>query len=167
VIVRAAGLRVAGYSDPFERFKRDNFKGTQNPRPTPAQQKAFEDWLLPIVPKIDAVMVHEPALAETAVRFLRAHPPNHPIVFFEGHTHVESVQTFKNVAVLNGGSIGAGGPANANEHTPLALAVLTFQRGPFRPIAVDTVSIDPGTGSAKAQRQRLDESVSFTSSRPG
>jgi predicted phosphodiesterase len=167
VVVRAAGLRVVGYSDPFERFKRDDFKGPTNPHPSPAQQKAFEDWLLPLVPKIDAVMVHEPGLAEAAVRFLREHPPNHPIVFFEGHTHVESVSTSKNVAVLNGGSIGAGGPANANESTPLSLAVLTFGRGPFRPIAVDTVSINPGTGSAKAQRRRLDQSVSFASSRPG
>ena len=31
VIVRAAGLRVAGYSDPFERFKRDNFQSPPLP----------------------------------------------------------------------------------------------------------------------------------------
>jgi predicted phosphodiesterase len=166
-IVRAAGVRVAGYSDPFERLKRNNFRGTVNPHPSRAQQQAFERWLLPLVPKIDAVMVHEPELAQTAVQFLREHPPNHPIVFLEGHTHVAAVDSFKNVTVLNDGSIGAGGPANATENTPLALAVLTFQRGPFRPVAVDTVTVDPGTGSAKAQRERLDQNTSFGSSRPG
>jgi len=125
------------------------------------------DWLLPLVPKLDAVMVHEPALAETAVEYLREHRPDHPIVFFEGHTHVESVETSRNVIVLNGGSIGAGGPANADEHTPLGLAVLTYQRGRrFIPMAADTVAIDPGTGSAKAQRRRLDQAVSLPGERP-
>jgi predicted phosphodiesterase len=166
VIVRAAGVRVAGYSDPFERLKRNNFL-SPNPQPTAAQKQAFEQWLLPLVPKLDAVMVHEPALAKPTVEYLRAHPPDHPIVFLEGHTHALSVETSKNVAVLNDGSIGAGGPANATEHVPIALAVLTFQLGPFRPIAVDTVLVDPGTGAAKAQRQRLDQTISFASPRPG
>jgi predicted phosphodiesterase len=168
VVVKAAGLRVAGYSDPFERQKRDDFKGTPNRRPTPAQQRAFMNWLLPLVPKLDAVMVHEPGLAEMAVDYLREHHPDHPVVFLEGHTHVTSVQTGRNVIVLNGGSIGAGGPANARGRTPLALAVLTYQLEPrFIPEAADSVAIDPGTGSAKAQRRRLDDSVSIPSPRGG
>ena len=167
VVVRAAGLRVAGYSDPFERLKRHDFQSPQNPRPTKEQQRAFMDWLIPLVPKVDAVMVHEPALAETAVDYLRKHPPDHAIVFFEGHTHVQSVVTATNLVILNGGSIGAGGPANANEHTPLGLAVLTYQRGRrFIPMAADTVAIDPGTGSAKAQRRRLDQAVALPGERP-
>ena len=125
-------------------------------------------WLLPLVPRIDAVMVHEPELAQMAVDYLRDHKPDHPIVFLEGHTHMLSVQREPNVIVLNDGSIGAGGPANANEHTPLALAVLTYEARPrFKPFAADTVQIDPGTGSAKAQRQRLDSSVSYPSPRGG
>src|SRR3954470_16809728 len=168
VIVRAAGLRVAGYSDPFERLKRDDFKGTANPTPSPAQQRAFLDWLLPLVPKLDAVMVHEPALAEMAVDYLNEHHPDHPVLFLEGHTHVTAVQASRNVIVLNGGSIGAGGPANSTERTPLALEVLTYQLEPrFIPEAVDSVAIDPGTGSAKAQRRRLDDSVSFPTPRAG
>jgi predicted phosphodiesterase len=167
VVVKEAGMRVAGYSDPFERLKKNDFHGPPNPKPTPEQQKAFMDWLLPLVPRIDAVMVHEPALAETAVAYLHEHPPDHPVVFLEGHTHVTAVDTAKNVIVLNGGSIGAGGPANAKEHTPLSLAELTYELKPrFAPMAADTVSIDPGTGSSKAQRRRLDDSVSF-GERPG
>jgi predicted phosphodiesterase len=162
MIVRAAGLRVAGYSDPFMRFKRNNFQSPPLPLPSRAQQKEFMDWLLPLVPRLDAVMVHEPVLAAMAVAYLRAHPPDHPLVFFEGHTHVAALQRSKNVIVINDGSIGAGGPANAAEHTPLALAVLTYALKPhFAPLAEDSVQIDPGTGAAKAQRQRLDSSVSF------
>ncbi|MFL5885922.1 MAG: metallophosphoesterase family protein [Thermoleophilaceae bacterium] len=162
VIVRAAGLRVAGYSDPFERLKRNNFQSPPLPHPSDEQKKAFMDWLIPLVPKLDAVMVHEPELAQMAVDYLKEHPPDHPLVFFEGHTHVLSLEASKNVIVVNDGSIGAGGPANATEHTPLALAVLTYQLKPrFSPMAEDSVQIDPGTGAAKAQRQRLDNSVSF------
>ena len=168
VIVKAAGLRVAGYSDPFERLKRNDFQSPPLPHPSEAQKKAFMDWLLPLVPRIDAVMVHEPELAQMAVDYLRDHKPDHPIVFLEGHTHMLSVQREPNVIVLNDGSIGAGGPANANEHTPLALAVLTYEVRPrFKPFAADTVQIDPGTGSAKAQRERLDSSVSYPSPRGG
>jgi hypothetical protein len=167
VVVKAAGLRVAGYSDPFERLKRNTFQGPPHPHPSKEQQRAFMDFLLPLVQKVDVVMVHEPALAETAVDYLREHPPDHPIVFLEGHTHVQSMVTDKNLVILNGGSIGAGGPANAKEHTPLGLAVLTYQRGRrFIPVAADTVAIDPGTGSAKAQRRRLDQAVSLPGERP-
>jgi hypothetical protein len=168
VIVKAAGLRVAGYSDPFERLKRNDYQSPPLPHPSDAQKKAFMDWLLPLVPRIDAVMVHEPELAQMAVDYLREHKPDHPVVFFEGHTHVLNVQKSPNVIVINDGSIGAGGPANATEHTPLALAVLTYEAKPsFKPFAADTVQIDPGTGSAKAQRERLDSEVSYPSPRGG
>ncbi|MFL5909707.1 MAG: metallophosphoesterase family protein [Gaiellaceae bacterium] len=168
MVVRAAGLRVAGYSDPFQRQKRNDFQSPPLPQPSDAQKKAFMDWLLPLVPKIDAVMVHEPVLASMAMDYLRQHRPDHPITFFEGHTHLLSVEKSPNVIVINDGSIGAGGPANAVEHTPLARAVLTYEAKPrFKPFAVDTVQIDPGTGSAKAQRERLDSSVSYPSPRGG
>src|SRR3954454_9073594 len=168
VTVKAGGLRVAGYSDPFERLKRNDYQSPPLPHPSDAQKKAFMDWLLPLVPKLAAFMFHEPEFAETAVDYLREHKPDHPVVFFEGHTHVLSVQRAPNVIVLNGGSIGAGGPANANEKTPLALAMLTYEGTPrSRPFAADPVQIDPGPGSAKAQRQRLDSSVSYPSPRGG
>jgi hypothetical protein len=59
--------------------------------------------------------------------------------------------------VVNGGSVGAGGTGNLAEKTPIGLARLTYTADPaFQPLAADLVTIDPGTGSATARRERLD-----------
>jgi predicted phosphodiesterase len=158
VIQRIDGLRVAGYSDPFQRLARRGFEA-ENPKPTPEQQDAFWQWLEPIASRVDIVMVHEPGLAERAIAELRLRPRKREIVFLVGHTHVASLGNRGGVVELNGGSIGAGGTGNLNEHTDYGLARLTYVIKPhFTPLAADLVSIDPDTGSATAERRRLDES---------
>ena len=71
-VVRAGGIRVAGYSDPFERRRADGYRAPREPDVTEAQQRAFWDWLRPLVGRIDVVMVHAPALAALALEELRA-----------------------------------------------------------------------------------------------
>jgi predicted phosphodiesterase len=157
LVVRVDGLRVAGYSDPFERRRADRYRGTRNPEPTDAQKRAFADWAMPLVGRVDAIVVHEPALAELALDELRDHPPRRPIAFLVGHTHHAELETAENLVVLNGGTLGGGGTGNLDEHQPLGLAVLTYDAGgDFRPLAADLVELDPGDGSAKAERRRLD-----------
>jgi predicted phosphodiesterase len=157
VINTLAGLRVAGYSDPFERRAGEDFKDRYHPMPTPAQQDAFTAWLQPLLGKVDVVMVHEPALIEPALATLRDHPPDRPLVFVVGHTHKASIERFAGVAVINGGSVGAGGTGNLTEPTKMGLARLIFTDKPsFQPLAADLVEIDPGSGSATARRERLD-----------
>src|SRR4051794_9864444 len=70
MIVKVAGLRVAGYSDPFMRFRARHYQASGNPDPSPRQQDEFWHWLRPLVGKIDIVMVHEPALAKHAIDVL-------------------------------------------------------------------------------------------------
>ena len=157
VVVRVGGLRVAGYDDPFERLRRDDYRGRLDPHPTLVEQQAFTAWLAPLVGKVDVVMVHEPQLARLAIEELRAHPPARPLVVLVGHTHVQSLATARNLAVLNAGTAGAGGASNLDERRPIGVAVLTYRvRQRFAPVAADLVEIDPGTGSARAQRTRLD-----------
>ena len=87
-------------------------------------------------------------------------PPAHPIVFVVGHTHKAELRTQPGVTVVNGGSIGGGGTGNlADVATDIGIARLVYGTAPFRPLAADLVSIDPGDGSATARRQRLDEPV--------
>ena len=156
-IVKVAGLRVAGYSDPFMRFRARHYKASGNPAPTARQQAAFWNWLRPLVGKIDIVMVHEPALAKRAIEELRRDTPSDPLMFLVGHTHKTSLDRYPNVTVVNGGTIGAGGPTNFTDASDLSLARVLYSVKPsFNPLAVDLVSIDPGTGSATAQRTRLD-----------
>jgi predicted phosphodiesterase len=156
-VVRIAGLRVAGYDDPFERLRAQGFKDRYDSQPSPAMQQAFTNWLRPLLPRIDVVMVHEPALIAQALSELRQFPPSHPIVFLVGHTHIASLDRQPSVTILNGGSVGAGGTGNLAEHTNMGLARLIYAVKPsFDPLAADLVSVDPGTGSSSARRERLD-----------
>jgi predicted phosphodiesterase len=157
VVVRVGGLRVAGYGDPFERRKADDYQAVDNPRPTPEEQEAFADWVLELAGKVDVIMVHQPALASLAVERLREQPPARPLLMLMGHTHGQALARSKNLVVLNPGTVGAGGTGNLSEHRPIGLAILTYERrSPFQPVAADLVEIDAGTGSATARRMRLD-----------
>src|SRR4051812_4566553 len=155
------GLRVAGYDDPFERLTAEDFKDRYDNTPDPAQQDAFTHWLQPLIGKVDVVMVHEPALIAPALAVLKDKPPSRPLVFMVGHTHKADLQQQPGVTVINGGSVGAGGPSNLTEHTNIGIARFTSTLKPsFQPPAPDLVTIDPGTGSSSARRTRLDPDTS-------
>jgi len=158
VVARVGGLRVAGYSDPFERRAADGFDDRFDERPDRAGQEAFAAWLAPLVGRVDVVLVHEPALIEVARARLAARPPASPLLFAVGHTHEPGLERAEEVMVLNGGSVGAGGTGNLAEGRGalgIARLLYEYERG-FRPLAADLVRVDPGTGSATARRERLD-----------
>jgi predicted phosphodiesterase len=156
-IVTVDGMKVAGYDDPFERLSDEDFQDRFHGTPTPQMQDEFTAWLMPLIGKVDAVMVHEPALIAPALAVLKDKPPSRPIVFFVGHTHVTSLEQQPGVTVINDGSVGAGGPANLTEHVNYSIARFTYTLKPsFQPLAADLVTIDPGTGSSSARRTRLD-----------
>jgi len=154
-VVRVAGLRVAGYDDPF--LRRPGVAAGTNPHPTEAQQADFDTWLRGVQRDADVVMVHEPALAARALTRLAAQPPSHPLAFLVGHTHVQDLRAGGNVVVLNAGTAGGGGTGNLTEHQPIGVAVLLYALRPaFDPLAADLVTIDPGDGDATATRRRID-----------
>src|SRR5918999_5239523 len=163
VINEIAGIRVAGYSDPFQRRESENFRDRFEPEPTPEQLEAFAVWMRPLVGRVDAVLVHQPALIEQAVEELDILPPQRPLVFVVGHTHTpELTRPADTVTIVNGGSIGGGGTGNLadEEATDIGLARLSYSlTGGFQPLAADLVGIDPGDGAATARRVRLDEPV--------
>nr|MBF6620061.1 hypothetical protein [Patulibacter sp.] len=78
------------------------------------------------------------------------------ILFVLGDTHRPAVDAADGVLVVNGGTIGAGGTGNLNEGQDASLAVVTYERGPFVPLAADLVTLDPGTGETVARRVRID-----------
>jgi predicted phosphodiesterase len=157
LVVRVGGLRVAGYSDPFERRARERFRDRGEPRPTPEQQERFRDWLRPLLGRVDVVMVHSPALAEEAAEELRRIPPRRPLVMLTGHTHVAEFRDSTNFVELNGGTVGGGGTGNLEKGQPFGLAMLIYAREDgFEPAAADLVEIDAHAGSAKAERFRIE-----------
>jgi predicted phosphodiesterase len=155
-IVNVAGLRVAGYGDPFERRAGENFRDRYDPNPIPAQQDAFTAWLRPLLGEVDVVMIHQPALLASALEILKDEPPERPLTFITGHTHAASIERYPGVSVVNGGSVGAGGTGNLSDPTEIGIARLIYTAEPaFQPLAADLVEIDPGNGSATARRQLL------------
>lgn len=160
VVQTVADLRIAGYSDPFERRSSENYADRFQPDPTPAMQDAFTSWMRSVQDQVDVIMVHEPKLIEPALAVLGDRPPSHPLLFVTGHTHKADLSTQPAVTIVNGGSIGAGGTGNLAEDAPtdVGIARVVYTPEPsFRPLAVDLVSIDPSSGSATARRERLDE----------
>jgi predicted phosphodiesterase len=157
LVVRVGALRVVGYSDPFERRRANGYRATQQPDPTEDQKQAFWRWLQPLVGRVDVVMVHNPALADEALAQLQAAPPAAPLLFFTGHTHEQEVRRLGPVTLVNGGTIGGGGAGNFHENQPFGLAVVTYQRHPFEPLAADLVRINPRDGSATAERRLLND----------
>jgi len=156
LVVRVRGLRVAGYSDPFERRASEHFRARGEPRPDAEQREEFRDWLRPLLGRVDVVMVHEPQLAEDAAEELLRDPPARPLVLLTGHTHVSSFRSSTNLVELNGGTLGGGGTGNLEKSQPFGLAVLTYTREDgFEPTAADLVEIDAHAGSARAERHRV------------
>ncbi|GEM_PF-1201555 len=157
IINKIAGLRVAGYDDPFERLSAESFRDRYDNNPQPGMVETFTQWLRPLIGKVDVVMVHQPGLLSTALKVLEDAPPERPLVFLVGHTHRTDFYTRSGVTMINGGSIGAGGTGNLAENTALSLARFVFTTKPsFQPLAADLISIDPGTGNSSARREILE-----------
>ena len=157
VVVRAAGLRIAGYNDPLERRSANGYRDNGG-EASYQQQLEFLGWFDAYKNDVDAILVHSSQLAQLAIDELRAAPSDHPLVIFVGHTHIARLDRLgENVTIVNGGSVGGGGAANVKEGTPIGIAALTYRARPaFEPLAADLIQIDPGTGSATASRTRLD-----------
>ena len=156
MVVEVAGLRVAGYSDPFVRLRGEGFRDRYESEPGPERQAAFAAWLRGLAGEVDVVMLHDERLAATVLPELAEDPELGPLVLLVGHTHRPGLRRVGPVTVINGGSIGAGGTGNLAEGTPIGLARLAFSTGPFAPLAADLVEIEPATGSSTARRERLD-----------
>ncbi|WP_205695732.1 metallophosphoesterase family protein [Conexibacter sp. SYSU D00693] len=154
VVVRAAGLRIAGFESPNVRRRAGGYRD-EGAEVDEAEREAFRSWVLGLAGQVDVVLVHEPALVGDALDVLRADVTLPPLLVVSGHTHQAAVRADRDVVEVNGGSIGAGGTGNLGDGTDLSLAVVTFRRDPFAPLAVDTVAIDPATGAATATRVRV------------
>jgi predicted phosphodiesterase len=153
MVVRVGGVRIAGYADPFQRERSQDYAPANDPRPTDLQRRAFADWLRGVRDRTDVVMVHEPGLAEDALAELRKDPPGHELLVVLGHTHRQEFRHEGTVTIVNAGTAGGGGTGNLAESAPVGVGLVTYRRIPdFRPVAVDLVQIDPGSGAARAIR---------------
>ena len=157
-VTTVAGLRVAGYDDPFERQAGENFADRYTRNPDASEVERFATWMRSVRGEADIVMVHNPALIATALDELDADPPARPLTILVGHTHEAELTRRPGATVINAGTVGAGGTGNLLEREKIGIARLSYETEPsFEALAVDMVTIDPRSGSATARRERLDE----------
>jgi predicted phosphodiesterase len=159
-VVRVGGLRMAGFSDPFLRRAGQDYEDRFKVGLTIAAQEEFRRFVASVIDHVDVIVVHEPEIAAGVLSDLRRDPPSHPVMILDGHTHRLFLQADPNLLEVNGGTIGAGGVSNLTDRADLSLAVVTYRLKPTPlPLAVDQVSIDPGSGSSTARRIRVDDQV--------
>ena len=72
--VTIAGLRVAGYDDPFERRSGEGFADRYDRTPDASELQRFATWLRPIRDDVDIVVVHNPTLLPDASTSSTQHP---------------------------------------------------------------------------------------------
>ena len=147
VVVRAAGMRIAGYDDPLQRRSSGGYRDNGGSA-SYQQQLEFLGWFDAYRDDVDAILVHSPQLAQLAIQEMRALPPERPLVMLVGHTHRPALdRVADNFTVINGGSVGGGGAANIEDESPIGIAAMTYRLQPsFEPLAADLVQIDPGNG---------------------
>jgi predicted phosphodiesterase len=158
-IVTVAGLRVAGYDDPFERRAGERFADRFNRTPDASEVERFTTWMRSVRDQVDIVMVHNPALLPDALDELDAEGRAKPLLILVGHTHHAELTRRPGATVINAGTVGAGGTGNlVKANNDIGIARLSYESKPgFQALAADMVTIDPRSGSATARRERLDE----------
>lgn len=149
-----AGLLVAGWSDPLERADdsrgehRLRVYGTEYER----QGDAFLEWWDELEQRPDVVLVHQHGFAHRLLDHLRDAGDQEPLVVLTGHDHNPHVHSEGPHAIVDAGTLGAGGIAAVGEQAA-TFARLEITRG--RVTGVLTISIEPLTGRATSERTSL------------
>jgi predicted phosphodiesterase len=158
-VQKVLGLKVAGYQDPLESHSSDPaspnriFSFAERPHgdldfAVAVQQVA--DWFDNLPQRPDVVMVHENGIAQNLARSLHEGSYRWPLVILTGHDHKQHIDKYGPIVVVDGGSVGAGGPFGISK-TSVGFAYLNLS-APASLESVDLVQTEPFTGAAQADR---------------
>jgi hypothetical protein len=153
-VVQIAGLDVAGYDDPLERpgndMSRHRLELTDEQFAVEAER--FVSWFDALPTRPDVVLVHQHGLAHTLLDSLdeRGAPP---LLIFTGHDHKQHLERTDGHVLVDGGTLGAGGPFAIGVQ-PAGFAQVHFTKD-HEPRAVDLIEVEPISGNARASRTTL------------
>jgi predicted phosphodiesterase len=152
-LFRLEGLLVAGYDDPLESLDGSltDRRLELKERRLGAQQN-FLAWFAGLPERPDIVLVHQHGLAH-ALLDVAANGPS--LLILTGHDHRQHIDREGTSVLVDGGTLGAGGPFGIGEQHS-GFAEIHLARG-GRLIAVDLVEVEPLSGEASARRVVLDE----------
>lgn len=157
------GLRVAGFADPMLWRGSDPsdptriFSFSELPDGKRRLRQAKRDvlrWFEGLKPRPDVVVIHQNALAQHLAREL-ADREDEPLTILTGHDHLQHINRYGEITVVDGGTLGAGGIFGSGEEFA-GLALLHFDADEPVLDSVDLISIEPFSGQAQAERIVID-----------
>jgi predicted phosphodiesterase len=148
-VVEIDGMLVAGYDDPLTG---DGDLGGHlleiKGEALRAEERAFVTWFESLPQRPGVVLVHQHGLAHA---LLDALPPDgERVVILTGHDHRQHLEEQGNHLLVDGGTVGAGGPFGIGQQ-PAGFAELHFAEDGVLG-AVDLVEIEPLSGAGSARR---------------
>jgi predicted MPP superfamily phosphohydrolase len=147
------GLLVAGYDDPLESVD-GSFAGRrlELKERLVGAQRDFLAWYAALPARPDVVLVHQHALAHALLDVAGRDGPG--VLILTGHDHRQHVDREGSGVLIDGGTLGAGGPFGIGEERS-GFAELHLA-GDGKPTAVDLVEVEPLSGEASARRLVVD-----------
>lgn len=152
VVVEVADLTVAGYDDPLEG---EHARVTSRPLELSDEEREraeadFVAWFEALKPQPEIVLVHQHALAH-ALLDAQSALGGPPLVILTGHDHHQHIHARGGALLVDGGTVGAGGPLAIGEQ-PVGFAQLHLDTFNTRIDALDLIDVEPLSGEAVARR---------------
>jgi hypothetical protein len=116
------------------------------------QRDGFIDWWRALPERPDVVLVHQHGFAHRLLSVLQEDGDDEPLLILTGHDHEPHVHAEGPHAIIDAGTLGAGGLAAVGEQDA------SFVRIEFSgddPVAVRQFVVDPLTGRATSELVRL------------
>ena len=147
---RVGELLVAGYRDPLEsrRPVTNHVLRVYGAR-YEQQVDDFIAWFEALPQRPDVVLVHQHGFAHRLVRHLDEAGDDRRLVVMTGHDHKAHLEQVGAHVIVDGGTLGAGGPAAIGEQSA-SFAQAHFEGRTLR--TVDVVEVEPVSGAARARR---------------
>jgi hypothetical protein len=154
-VVEIDGMQVAGYDDPLEGRSSDIAK-----RPLEltdeqfaVEARKFVAWFEGLPRRPEIVLVHQHGLAHALLDALES--DGRPLLILTGHDHNQHLHRAEAGILVDGGTVGAGGPFAIGVQR-VGFAEIRFSaEGDAR--AVDLIEVEPLSGNAVARRIALRE----------
>ena len=156
-VIEVESLAVAGYDDPLEGQSEE-----VDARPLELEESEFDvasrefvSWFHELPERPDIVLVHQHGLAHALLDSL-AQPDDEPLLIFTGHDHEQHLEQDGSAVLLDGGTVGAGGPFEIGVQASGFAEIHFTPSGEAR--AVDLIEVEPISGNAQASRVILENS---------
>jgi hypothetical protein len=154
-VIEVDGFAVAGYDDPLEgtsaRFEARPLELAEAEFAAATQE--FVAWFEGLPQRPEVVLVHQHGLAHALLDAL-AEEERSPLIILTGHDHEQHLHLGEGGVLVDGGTVGAGGPFAIGVQT-VGFAEVHFSEAGGA-LAVDLIEVEPLSGNARASRSTLD-----------